>query len=405
MAKVGRLQFAICIVFRLQLVQFTTIANCQLKDCPLPTTFATMKQASKGVVLYGVLNWGLGHATRSVSIIKALQQNGFRVVIASDGQALKYLQSVFPEVETHELPGYNIKYGKGSVQLFKLAMQLPRVALVSRKEKGILKKLIKRYKPCGVISDNRLGWYSKSIPSVYITHQLHIMMPFNTNWASRLHHVFINRFAECWVPDFVGQHNLSGELTHKLTPKVPVRFIGPQSRFIEGEEIQKIEKKYDLAVILSGPEPQRTLLEKKLWLELKSRDGRFLFIRGTEKGDSLLPAGTIEMIEIAKAEQIKTAILASEMVISRSGYSSIMDYYFLGNQALLIPTPGQPEQEYLARYQLHKGRFGYTAQDYINLDEDLAKAREYKGFKKVENNPTQWEKLFGLFEGKGKSRA
>ncbi len=381
------------------------IANGQLKDCQLKPTFATMENSGKRVVLYGVLNWGLGHATRSVSIINALRQNGFEVVVASDGQALKYLIEVFPDVETHELPGYNIKYGKGSVQLFKLAMQLPRVALVSRKEKGILKKLIKRYKPCGVISDNRLGWYSKSIPSVYITHQLHIMMPFNTNWASRLHHIFINRFAECWVPDFAGQQNLSGELTHKLSPKVPVQFIGPQSQFMDDEKLRNPEMKYDLTVILSGPEPQRTLLEKKLWQELKSRQGKFFFIRGTENGDEILPTDKIEVIELANAQQVKTAILASEMVISRSGYSSIMDYYFLGNQALLIPTPGQPEQEYLARYQLHKGRFGYTAQDYINLDEDLAKAKEYKGFKKEENSPTDWGNLFGLFEGKRKGGA
>ncbi len=381
------------------------IANGQLKDCQLKPTFATMENSGKRVVLYGVLNWGLGHATRSVSIINALRQNGFEVVVASDGQALKYLIEVFPDAETHELPGYNIKYGKGSVQLFKLAMQLPRVALVSRKEKGILKKLVKRYKPCGVISDNRLGWYSKNIPSVYITHQLHIMMPFNTNWASRLHHIFINRFAECWVPDFADQHNLSGELTHKLSPKVPVQFIGPQSQFMDDEKLRNPEKKYDLTVILSGPEPQRTLLEKKLWQELKSRQGKFLFIRGTENGDEILRTDNIEVIELANAQQVKAAILASGMVISRSGYSSIMDYYFLGNQALLIPTPGQPEQEYLARYQLHKGRFGYTAQDYINLDEDLAKANEYKGFKKEENSLTDWENLFGLFEGKRKGGA
>ncbi len=362
-----------------------------------------MEESGKGVVLYGVLNWGLGHATRSVSIIKALRQNGFEVVLASDGQALKYLKEVFPDAETHELPGYNIKYGKGSVQLFKLALQLPRVALVSRKERLSLNKLIKRYKPCGIISDNRLGWYSKVVPSVYITHQLHIMMPFNTHWASRLHHLFINRFTECWVPDSGGEHNLSGELTHKLTPKVPVRFIGPQSQFMDEEGIVHPKKEYDLAIILSGPEPQRTLLEKKLWEELESREGRFLFIRGTENGDKLLQATNIDVIELANAAQVKAAILTSEMVISRSGYSSIMDYYFLGNQALLIPTPGQPEQEYLARYQLHKGRFGYTAQDYINLDEDLAKAREYKGFKRERNKPTNWENLFGLFEGKRKS--
>ncbi len=359
---------------------------------------------SKGVILYGVLNWGLGHATRSVPVIKALRQNGFEVVMASDGQALSYLRSVFPDLEFYELPGYNIRYGKGSMQLLGLSAQLPKIARAAQSENSILRKLVRHYNPCGVISDNRLGWYSKKVPSVYITHQLHIMMPFNTTWATRLHHFFINRFTECWVPDLEGDHNLSGELSHKLLPNVPVKYIGPQSRFSEVNKDDKKTKEYDLVVILSGPEPQRSLLEEKLWQQLTHHRGHFLFIRGTEKGGELNPPKHIEVVDMATADQVKRAVHNSDMVVSRSGHSSIMDYYFLGNQALLIPTPGQPEQEYLARYQLHKGRFGYVAQNYINLDEDLAKAREYRGFKRGEEEPLNWQELFSLFEGKRKSR-
>lgn len=360
-----------------------------------------MQKANKGVIIYGILNWGLGHATRSVSIIKALQQEGYTVVIASDGQALSYLKGVFGELDYEKLPGYNITYGKGSVQLLRLALQMPRMAMVALKERVLLKKLVKKHRACGVISDNRLGFYSRKVPSVYITHQLHIMMPFNTHWASYLHHTYINKFSCCWVPDWSGANNLSGEFSHKLLPKIPVYYIGPQSQFVNtGGETPNNPIKYDLVMVLSGPEPQRSLLEQKLWNQIAERSGNFLLIRGTQNAKPLKPLKILEVRNMANAEEIKQAIQQAGFVISRSGYSSIMDYYFLKNRAMLIPTPGQPEQEYLARYQLSKGRFGYAAQDYLNLDEDLAKAKKYPGFTKADKPATSWSELFSLFESK-----
>lgn len=362
-----------------------------------------MKDGKKRVVLYGVLNWGLGHATRSVPIIQALIDQGFSPVIASDGQALTYLKSVFPELPAEILPAYNIRYGKGSSQLLKLAQQLPRVFFTSRKEHQILKALVRKYNACGVISDNRLGWYSDKVSSVYITHQLKLIMPFNTNFASFLHHRFINRYSECWVPDWEGANNLSGDLGHDLKPKISTRYLGPQSRFDSIQVQGTQEKKYDLAIILSGPEPQRSLLEEKLLEQLPQIEGKFLFIRGSKGLKTITSSPNMEVVDLANSDQVADAILNSHMTISRSGYSSIMDYYFLGNQALLIPTPGQPEQEYLARYQLHKGRFGYAAQNYLNLKDDLIKAREYSGFSSTKTKKASWQELFGLFESKGKS--
>lgn len=359
-----------------------------------------MKLAKKGVILYGILNWGLGHATRSVSVIRALEQQGFEVVIASDGEALRYLRKVFPENRLEELPGYNIKYGKHS-QLLKLGLQLPKIWRVARREHQLLRKLVQKFDANGVISDNRLGWYHSDVPSVYLTHQLKLIMPVLSDQISKLHHLFIHKYDECWIPDWEDTENISGDFSHTVLPKIPVRYIGPQSRMGE-EKSEPVQKKYDLAIILSGPEPQRSILEEKLLDQLRQERGKFLLIRGTDRQPPVLPAENLEVIDLADAQQVKQAILSSTMVISRSGYSSLMDYYFLGNRALLIPTPGQPEQEYLARYQLHKGRFGYASQEYLNLKEDLEKAAGYNGFQNNREKRTDWSALFRLFEGKGK---
>src|SRR5690606_8619925 len=239
-------------------------------------------------------------------------------------------------------------------------------------EHRAVKKLVAKYKATAIISDNRLEFYHKDLPSVYITHQLKIIMPLNTDFASALHHRFIRKFDVCWVPDFDGE-GISGVIGHELKPKIPVEYIGPCSRFTESIST-KVAKQYKIAAILSGPEPQRTLLETKLLKELATLEGQHIIIRGTDRPLKAEVPENVKVKDLVAADGIFDAISKAETTISRSGYSSLMDYYVLKNHALLIPTPGQPEQEYLARFQLHKGRFAYVGQDYINLPEDLKKA-------------------------------
>lgn len=358
------------------------------------TIFANSMGERKKIVIYGVLNWGLGHATRSIPIIEALGEEGFQVVLASDGAAGKLLRQRFPSLPYEELPAYNISYGKSGPGL-NLALQLPKILRAARRENRQLKSLAEKYRVRGVISDNRLGFYHRDVPSVYVTHQLKIMTPFSRKLVSRMHHRFIQHFDECWVPDVENRTGLTGEMGHSLKPKIPLRYTGWLSRF--SGKLPAGAKQYRACAILSGPEPQRTLLEKKLLQQFRELKGSFLLIRGREEAVEADIPENVRVLNLAGSDQVLEAIASSEIVISRSGYSSIMDYAALGNNALLIPTPGQPEQEYLARYLLSRGYFYYAAQEFLDLEDDFRKASQFSGVKKLQNSRPHWPELFAWF--------
>lgn len=349
---------------------------------------------SERYIICGILNWGLGHATRSVAVINALLKEGYTPVIASDGVALDYLRKEFPELDSEELPSYNIRYNKGSF-LLGMMTKLPEIAKAIRKEQRQLNQLVQKYSACGVISDNRLGFHSNKVPSVYITHQLRMMLPFPLAFpANYIHHSFIRKYSECWIPDLPGRE-LSGRLSES-TDIHRKRYIGPLSRFKNPE--YGIPVKYDILVILSGPEPQRSILEEKIILQLGRMKGVFMLIRGVE--GELAGKHNFEWKGLAGGAELCELIRSAKIVVSRSGYSSLMDYYYLANQALLIPTPGQEEQEYLSRHHLENGTFYSVSQRDLDLVQDIEMALKYKGFSKKEYEEPDWKELFGLFQGK-----
>ena len=221
-------------------------------------------------ILIAPLNWGLGHATRCIPIIKALQENNYIPIIASDGIALELLQKEFPYVQTLKLPSYKIEYAKNGKNFkWKLLKNFPEMIKAIWKEEKKVRKWIKKYDIDGIISDNRLGVFSKKIPSVYLTHQLNVMTG-NTTWfTSILHQQIIKKHNECWVPDIEGIPNLTGKLGHIENPDFNLKYIGPLSRMHKKET----PKQYDLMIILSGPEPQRGLLEEKLKVEILGYKG------------------------------------------------------------------------------------------------------------------------------------
>ena len=215
----------------------------------------------KKKILIAPLNWGLGHATRCIPIIKALEENGFEPIIASDGVALALLKKEFPKLISIELPAYNIQYAENGKNFkWKLVAQLPKMVIAIKKEKAKIRKIVENYEIEGIISDNRLGVYSSRVPSVFITHQLNVLSG-KTSWlTTKLHLRYVSKFNTCWVPDVAGVENLSGKLGHIEKSNKQIKYIGPLSRI----EKKSLPIKYDLLVLLSGPEPQRTLLEKRL---------------------------------------------------------------------------------------------------------------------------------------------
>lgn len=347
-------------------------------------------------ILVAPVNWGLGHATRCIPIIKALLQHHFTPVIASDGMALALLKKEFPELETIELPSYNIQYSKKGYWLkWKLLWDFSKLITTINTEKKLIQSIITSHHIDGIISDNRLGIYSKHVPSVYITHQL-LVLSGNTTWLStKLHQNVIREFDECWVPDTNGVPNLSGKLGHRNHYLIPTKFIGPLSRLTKKE----VDYHFDVMVLLSGPEPQRAMLEEKLLKELKNYNGKVLFVKGlVESEQTVTESDGITLYNFMTTSELEKALNESEIIVSRSGYTTLMDLAKLEKKAFFIPTPGQFEQEFLAKRLTDLGLVASCKQDDFTSDK-LLDVANYKGLMAFDYD-VNFRKLFSLFEGK-----
>ena len=345
-------------------------------------------------ILIAPLNWGLGHATRCIPIINALERNGFTPIIASDGVALALLKKEFPHLLALELPSYNIEYPKkASDFLWKMIKNTPTALMAMRHEKKLTEKWISEHQLCGIISDNRLGVHSKKIPSVFITHQLTVLSG-NITWlSSKMHEYYIRKFDECWIPDTKESPNLSGELGHLKNTTLKLKYIGVLSR------LRKLDLPivYNLMIILSGPEPQRTMLEEKLISELPDYKGSVVFIKGKiESEQSVTIKDNITFYNFMQTDQLEKTFNESEMVLCRSGYTTIMDLAKLEKKAFFIPTPGQFEQEYLAEKYHKEGILPMATQEQFKM-ESVYSVDLYTGLPKIKSD-VNWEELFALFE-------
>src|SRR6478735_944396 len=237
-----------------------------------------MNNSSPKRILVAPLDWGLGHATRCIPIIRELVRRRAEVFIASSGQALILLRLEFPELIFFELPAYRMHYSKRLPFSVNLFLQAPKFLKTEKLEHDQITKVVEEHKIDLIISDNRVGCWSDKVPSVFITHQINLQMPLLLKWlepsVNRLNHRWINRFTHCWIPDEV-ENPISGKLSS--TQNINARFIGILSRF---KQLAGVEKKYDLLVLLSGPEPQRTVLEEILLKQLMNFSGKVFFARG-----------------------------------------------------------------------------------------------------------------------------
>ena len=352
-----------------------------------------MENSTKNIVV-APLNWGLGHATRCIPIIRELEKNGFTPVLASDGEALQLLQKEFPHLQSLELPSYEIEYAKNGADFkWKLIKNSPKMIEAIFTEKKIVKKWIAEFDLQGIISDNRLGVYSKKIPSVLMTHQLNVLSGKTTWISSKLHQYFIKKFTECWIPDKKENPNLTGKLGHLKNSSLNLKYLGPLSRL----EKKDLPIKYDLMVILSGPEPQRTFLEQKLIKEIQSFDGKILFIKGIIESEQKTDQDeNVSYYNFMTSSEIETAFNESKIVLCRSGYTTVMDLAKLQKKAFLIPTPGQFEQEYLARRLKRNGFLPYAKQDDFVI-KNLSEVSLYGGLPQLIKE-IDWKQLFVLFE-------
>jgi UDP-N-acetylglucosamine transferase subunit ALG13 len=314
-------------------------------------------------ILVVPLDWGLGHATRCIPIINYLQSQGVEVILAGECETVKIFGNTQPKPVILPLKGYRVRYSRNKGLFFlKMLIQFPKIIAAIFHEKNWLKKTVVTHQINAVISDNRFGLSHPGIPSVFISHQLAIKTGNSLldAIAQKINYHFISKFNECWVPDLETGNNLAGNLSHpKNLPNIPVSYLGILSRFKK----YPAEKKYDLLIILSGPEPQRSIFENLLIEQLRNIKGRIALVRGLPVNDIPLSPGFehAEIYNHLPAENLNEIILQSENIIARCGYSTVMDLVTLQQKAILVPTPGQTEQEYLATYLMEKKIF-YTCQ-------------------------------------------
>ena len=330
-------------------------------------------------ILVAPLDWGLGHATRCIPIIKQLIRLNCTILIAADLSIYYLLKKEFPDAVFLRCRGYEIKYTRHKkFLLLKIFLQLPRILSSIWRENKWVKKMVKEGAIDAIISDNRLGMFSKKIPSIYITHQLFIKTGniFTENIAQRIHYHYIKKYNKCWVPDYK-ENGLAGALSHPKKIPRNVEFIGPLSRLVP---LQKIESLYDLLILLSGPEPQRTIFEDQILAQLNIFSGNVFFARGlpTVKGNFNLNSKSVKVVNHIGGEDLNKVISESKLVIARCGYTTVMDLAAMKKPAILIPTPGQTEQEYLAEYLLKKKYFLTAPQQEFILSDLLKKSASFE---------------------------
>ncbi|MDL2261987.1 hypothetical protein LJC11_00605 [Bacteroidales bacterium OttesenSCG-928-I21] len=346
-------------------------------------------------ILISPLNWGLGHAARLIPIIKHLDKEGNNLIIGGSGVAIEILKKAFPHLEFVYIPSPTLVYGKR--KSFSLVFYLSFIKFIANvfHENFVLRKIISEKNISVVISDNRLGLYNKKIKSIYLSHQLNIYLTTNRKKPSPVatfaHRSYIKKFDYCLVPDIDSVENsLTGRLTEN-SKNLNLKFIGPISRFEIRKDFYQRKIKYDFVCILSGPEPQRTMLEKKMIDIFDNSNYKIVIIRGLPKcSEKKKDSTSIRFLNHATDSELLDYINCSKRIICRSGYTTIMDLVNIGRRAILIPTPGQSEQEYLALRLSEKHAFVSINQYELNPTSfDV----EYDEVWKFENNPNKMKNI------------
>ena len=327
-------------------------------------------------VIYAIINWGLGHATRSTPIIRRLLSDGNRVILVAHGEALSMLKQEFPECEFRSIKDKKVGYPHiGFLFVFKIVSQVPKMLLGWEYERRNMRQLEKEFNPDLIITEMRLGFWSKKVPSVLITHQLRFHLPRRLAWGEIFGEWFnvlvFRKFNYVFVPDAKGTPNLSGDLSHKgnIAKHPKVRYIGCLSSITPAETPP--EKDIDILISISGPEPQRSIFEKKVMNQIETVPGKIAVALGLPEAGKItvLDDGRITIYPYLNREAMANMIQRAKHIVCRSGYSTIMELLALKKSALIIPTPGQTEQEYLADYYRQEGLFSVCSQDTLDLSD------------------------------------
>jgi len=325
-------------------------------------------------VIYAIIDWGLGHVTRSTPIIRRLISDGNRVILISHGKALSMLKEEFPDCIIRDVKDTQIAYPKfGWMFVFMMVAQVPKMLLGWRHERQQIQALEKEFKPDLIMTEMRLGIWSKHTPSILITHQLRFHLPTGLAWAGIFgewfNRIVFTHFNYIFVPDAKGKPNLSGDLSHnsRISRHRKVCYIGCLSSIVP--DADPPEKDIDLMISISGPEPQRTQFEEKILGQLDSISGTGVITLGTPAiGNNIVKkTDNVTVYSHLNRKEMNSMMQRANHVVCRSGYSTVMELLALQKSALFVPTPGQTEQEYLADLYEKEGLFGCCTQDKLDL--------------------------------------
>lgn len=320
-------------------------------------------------ILVAPLDWGLGHSTRCIPIIERLIARGSIPVIGADNGPLALLRSEFPKLEHVRVPGANIRYSKGRSQLWSMARQFPEMVRSIRAESAWFDRMRRDMRLDAVISDQRFGLRAPDLPSVLITHQVFPFTPLAQAVLRKVNLYNIRRFHRCWIMDEPASPGLAGELSHG--PHLPgnARYIGTVSRMTGARSLNA--EPHRIVAVISGPEPHRTLLEDMLTDRMQRIEGKHLLVRGLPETVRTEQLGNVHRVPHMDSAMLADAMASADLIVSRSGFTTLMDLVALGRSALVIPTPGQAEQEYLGDLHRRTGRFLVQSQRSIDLEAAL----------------------------------
>jgi hypothetical protein len=347
-------------------------------------------------ILICPLEWGLGHAARMIPLAKELVGRGDNVFIGAGEEHLSLFRTEMPGLTYINFPGFRPGYSRYLPSWLMMFCKIPSLIYHSTREHSELKKIILDNAIDIVISDNRFGLWNKDVTTAYMTHQLRIPFPkpfgFTEIIGIMIHRAIIRKFNFCFIPDLPGEMNVSGRLSHGMKLPANARFIGLLSRFSDTQPTTDGSSGYrHNTVILSGPEPQRSILKEKLEELLRKQEVPAIFLGGKPgTANEMIRTGNIIYYSHLGSAQMKETLITSDCIISRSGYTTIMELISLRCTALLIPTPGQTEQEYLAVHLEEKGWFGTVSQKNIETAVLTSSKSKFNGKEMME----QSRKLF-----------
>lgn len=299
-------------------------------------------------LLFSPLNWGWGHCTRSIALLNKLQSQGNQVWIATNPKFQSVYEEYLNGVQFLSIEDYPFQFGNKGNFLWDLLLGVNGLKKIYKKEFRQVEEWVETLGVDLVLSDHRLGFRSRKVKSVLVSHQLNLSHPFFAFALNNIHRSLLKRFDEIWVPDD-SERSLSGTLS-KSNLSIPIKYIGCLSRFQLLNEEEKETKMVDGSdlLVVSGPEPHAYNLYDLVTRQYLDSQKELKIVYVNLAATARKTACNLKHLELSSWKDLDVEISNARKVISRSGYSTIMDLTVLKKPSVLIPTPGQGEQIYLA---------------------------------------------------------